>query len=102
MLGKGWYLPSTVAWQALLRYFCGAFAPSTSDGKEFCKSYCKKEKSTFGATLGGNRNIDGTYGRIEAHGFYWTSTKFKHGNAGFLNFTNGNKVLFLLKTGTFM
>ena len=46
-------------------------------------------------TLGGNREIDGKYARGEAHGFYWTSTKFNENEAGFLNFVNGRKVLFV-------
>jgi uncharacterized protein (TIGR02145 family) len=94
-LGKGWHLPSTEEWHDLLKYFGGAFSLSGSDGKEAFKKLLHNEKTTFGATLGGNRNVDGTYDRIEAHGFYWTSTKFDPGNAGFLNFANGRKVLFL-------
>lgn len=94
-LGEGWHLPSTEEWNNLLRYFGGAFEESISDGKNAFEKLLNTEKTTFGATLGGNRNADGTYSRMEAHGFYWTSTIFDESSAGFLNFANGKKVLFL-------
>ena len=95
LLGEGWHLPSTAEWNALLKHFGGAFEESISNGKNAFEKLLRTEKPTFGATLGGNREIDGTYSRIEAHGFYWTSTIFDDSRAGFLNFANGRKVLFL-------
>lgn len=95
-LGKGWHLPSTEEWLNLLKHYGGAFKDSVNlTGKEAFKKLLSKQKPTFGMTLAGNRNADGTYGRIEAHGFYWTSTAYDANNAGFLNFANGRKVLFL-------
>ncbi len=95
LLGESWHLPSTAEWNNLLKHFGGAFEESISDGKNAFVKLMRTEKPTFGATLGGNRNTDGTYSRIEAHGFYWTATIFDASNAGFLNFANGKKVLFL-------
>lgn len=95
LLGEGWHLPSTEEWNALLKHFGGAFEESISDGKSAFELLWGAEKSTFGATSGGNRNPDGTYSRMEAHGFYWTSTSFDEGSAGFLNFAQHRKVLFL-------
>jgi uncharacterized protein (TIGR02145 family) len=94
-LGEDWHLPSTEEWNNLLEHFGGAFKESISDGKNAFEKLLRTEKPTFGATLGGNRNADGSYSRIEAHGFYWTSTEFDDSNAGFLNFAHGRKVLFL-------
>lgn len=94
-LGKGWHLPSTAEWKNLLQHFGGIFEESSNDGKTAFTTLLRTQKPTFGATLAGNKNIDGTYGRIEAHGFYWTATTFDENNAGFLNFANGKKVLFL-------
>lgn len=91
-LGKSWHLPSTAEWHDLLKHYGGAFKDSASTGKD---AFQKLLSKTFGMNLAGNRNIDGTYGRINAHGFYWTSTSFDANNAGFLNFANGRKVLFL-------
>ena len=95
LLGEGWHLPSTAEWNNLLKHFAGAFEESISNGKNAFEELLRTEKPTFGATLGGNRNTDGTYSRIEAHGFYWTSTVLNDSSAGFLNFANGRKVLFL-------
>lgn len=94
-LGKGWHLPSTEEWHNLLKYYGGAFKDSLNNGQDAFAKLLRTEKPTFGMTLGGNKNLDGTYARIEAHGFYWTSTEFDKDNAGFLNFAHGRKVLFL-------
>lgn len=94
-LGKDWHLPSTDEWHNLLKHYGGAFKESVNTGKEAFEKLLKVERPTFGMTLGGNKNLDGTYGRIEGHGFYWASTEFNDDNAGFLNFANGRKVLFL-------
>ena len=95
LLGEGWHLPSTAEWNNLLKHFGGIYEESASDGKTSYEKLLRTQKPTFGATLAGNRNIDGTYARIEAHGFYWTATPMDDKNAGFLNFANGKKVLFL-------
>jgi uncharacterized protein (TIGR02145 family) len=95
LLGAGWHLPSTAEWHNLLKHYGGEFEESKSDGKNAFKTLLRSEKPTFGATLGGNRNLDGTFSRIKGHGFYWTSTLFDDSNAGFLNFANGKKVLFI-------
>lgn len=95
MMGEGWHIPSTEEWHGLLNHFGGAFNDSLSDGKRAFAELLRTESPTFGATLAGNKNRDGTYSRIEGHGFYWTSTMFDKSNAGFLNFANGRKVLFL-------
>lgn len=94
-LGEGWHLPSTAEWKELLAHFGGVYEENVNDGKVSFETLLRTEVGTFAATLGGNRNVDGTYDRIERHGFYWTSTAFDNDNAGFLNFAGGRKVLFL-------
>jgi len=42
--------------------------------------------SKFDAVLGGGRNPAGDYARIDAHGFYWTSTASNSANAWIYNF----------------
>lgn len=95
LLGDGWHLPSTAEWNNLLKHFGGPFEEGVSDGKGAFVNLLSMEKPAFAATLAGNRNSDGTYSRIEGHGFYWTSTPFDEGTAGFLNFAGGKKLLFL-------
>lgn len=94
-LGEGWRLPSTAEWKELLAHFGGVYEENVNDGRAAFVNLLRTEKPTFGATLAGNRNVDGTYARLEGHGFYWTSTAFDDANAGFLNFASGKKVLFL-------
>lgn len=95
LLGIGWHLPSTDAWNNLLSYYGSAFKDSVSTGKNSFSKLLESGNTKFNATLGGNRNLDGSYSRLEAHGFYWTSTEYDDQNAGFLNFANGRKVLYL-------
>ena len=95
LLGDGWHLPSKDGWNNLLRHFGGVYEESTRKGKKAFKKLLRTKNPTFGATLGGNRNADGTYSLREAHGFYWSFTLFDKSSAGFLNFANGKKVLFL-------
>lgn len=94
-LGNDCHIPSTEEWHGLLKHYGGAFKENVSTGKEAFEKLLRVEKPTFAMNLAGNRNIDGTYERIERHGFYWTSTEFNNDSAGFLNFANGRKVLFL-------
>jgi len=95
LLGKGWHVPSTEEWSQLLQHVGGAFTDSSSNGKKAFEKLLDTKSLTFGATLAGNRDTDGTYSRIGAHGFYWTSTVLDDNHAGFLNFAIGKKALFL-------
>jgi len=95
LLGKGWHLPSTAEWNQLLQHVGGAFVDSVNNGKDAYEKLLDTKKLIFGATLAGNRNPDGTYSRIGAHGFYWTSTVVDDSHAGFLNFALGKNALFL-------
>lgn len=47
----------------------------------------------FHALLGGNREVNGDYQRLEAHGFYWTATEMDSIQAWFLNFAKGASLL---------
>ena len=50
--------------------------------------------SGFEAVLGGNRELDGTYARLEAHGFYWTASEINPATAPFYNFAKGSQALY--------
>jgi uncharacterized protein (TIGR02145 family) len=43
----------------------------------------------FSALLGGGREEDGKYARLEEHGFYWTASESEPGSAPFYNFGKG-------------
>jgi uncharacterized protein (TIGR02145 family) len=55
--------------------------------------------SGFNAVLGGGRSLDSTYGRLDAHGFYWTSTEGETGMAWFANFAKGSQALYIQSDG---
>jgi uncharacterized protein (TIGR02145 family) len=73
-MGMGWRLPSEADWRWLAQVYGGVSADSTDRGKAAYEALMAGGRSKFGALLGGGRAPDGTYGRLEAHGFYWTST----------------------------
>ena len=56
-------------------------------------------KSGFGALLGGGRDLDGRFARLDAHGFYWTATENDSGSDVFYNFAKGKRSLFRQSEG---
>ncbi len=48
----------------------------------------------FNALLSGNRDADGRYSRLDAHGFYWSATEGDAREAWFLNFGKGSQSLY--------
>ena len=46
--------------------------------------------SGFNALLGGGRSVEGQYGRLAAHGFYWTASETDSLSAVVYNFAQGS------------
>ena len=94
MLGNGWRLPSRTDWEVLSDHYGGASNKSTDGGKTAYKALQTGGESGFNATLGGNRELaGGKYARLNAHGFYWTSTEIDALTAWNFNFGAGGKAL---------
>ncbi len=85
-LGVGWRLPTDEEWRALSNKY--------GDGKAAYAALLTGGSSGFNAPLGGNRGEDGQYARLEAHGFFWTSSEADSGHAVFYNFGKGSQALF--------
>ena len=68
-LGQGWHLPTSNEWINLLNHYGRAFQDSVNNGKKSFSRLLKQGKHRFNAMLGGNRNLDESYSRLEAHGF---------------------------------
>jgi uncharacterized protein (TIGR02145 family) len=84
-LGRGWRLPADEDWRQLAARYGGEAAYHT---------LLRGGDSGFGALLGGGRELDGQFARLEAHGFYWTATEDGPASAVFYNFAKGKLSLF--------
>ena len=94
MLGEGWRLPAIADWQALTKTYTGSVSDSNVMRKEAYRALLISGGSGFNAVLGGGRNPDGQYARIDAHGFYWTATEIDDSTAWSYNFAKGSQSLY--------
>ena len=92
-LGDGWRLPTNEEWQAMARMYGGIYDDSEDQGKSAYLNLLEGGKAEFNALLGGNREANGSYERLEAHGFYWTTTEQDSAEAWFYNFGSGSTLL---------
>lgn len=98
-LNGSWRLPASTEWQALAKHYGGIFSDSNDNGKTAYIALTAGGASQFNALLGGGRDPNGGYKRIEAHGFYWTSTEANDSAAWFANFGKGRPALYLQNDG---
>jgi uncharacterized protein (TIGR02145 family) len=98
-LGDGWRLPTDDEWRQLAKHYGGIFEDSGDQGKAAYLSLMSGGKSGFNALLGGGRSDDGQYGRLEAHGFYWTPSEHGVGSALYYNFGKGRPALYRQREG---
>ncbi len=88
-LGQEWCLPADDDWQQLAGLYGGAAYRTLLTGGN----------SGFGALLGGGRDLDGRFARLEAHGLYWTATEDGPASAVFYNCAKGKLSLFRQSQG---
>ncbi|UJH92355.1 hypothetical protein LZ575_07460 [Antarcticibacterium sp. 1MA-6-2] len=93
LLGKGWRLPTLGEWQILAKAYGGMYGESGDNGKSAYTALFDGGNSEFNALLGGNREANGKYERLEAHGFYWTATEADTAEVWFINFAKGATLL---------
>jgi uncharacterized protein (TIGR02145 family) len=84
-LGRGWRLPTEQDWRQLAARYGGEAA---------YQALLIGGDSGFGALLGGGRDLNGQFARLEAHGFCWTATEDGPASAAFYNFAKGKLSLF--------
>ncbi len=92
-LGDAWRLPTDDEWRHLAKHYGGVSEDSSDKGKVAYKALLAGGSSGFGALLGGGRSDDGQYARLEAHGFYWTTSETGAGSACFYNVGRGGLAL---------
>ena len=85
-LGDGWRLPTNLEWQQMAKPYGGVFGDSDDDGKGAYAALVSGGKSGFNVVFGGRREPNGEYARVDAHGFYWTSSRSESGGIWFYNF----------------
>jgi uncharacterized protein (TIGR02145 family) len=93
-IGDGWRLPSDDDWRQLAKLYGGVGNDSPEKGKAAYTALLSRGTSGFNAVLGGNRSVDGTYDRLEAHGMYWTASENDSITAPFYNFAKGSQGLY--------
>ena len=93
-LGEGWRLPTDGEWRQLAKVYGGVSEDSDDKGKAAYKALMTGGSSGFNAVLGGGRSDHGgEYARLDAHGFYWTSSEIDQLNACYYNFGRGGQAL---------
>ena len=93
VLGEGWRLPTDDEWQKLATAY-GLPLDSVDYRVGAYKALMKDGNAAFNALLGGGRDTDGKYARLDAHGFYWTATEINDSAAVFYNFGKGSHRLY--------
>ena len=92
-IGDGWRLPTENDWRQLARRYGGVREDSNDGGRAAYAALIADGSSGFSALFGGGREPNGGYARLEAHGFYWTSSETIPGSAWFYNFGKGGLAL---------
>ena len=83
-LGTGWRLPTDDEWRQLAKAYGGLL--SNSEGPAASTDLLAGRSSGFNAVLGGNRDANGSYARVDEHGLYWTATESDNEHAWLYNF----------------
>ncbi len=94
LLGEGWRLPTNDEWQQLIIKYGGIKKDSSLDRKKAYSVLIYDGGSGFNASLGGGYSPEEKYGRLEAHGFYWTATEDTSNTAYYTNFAKGSQALY--------
>jgi len=92
-LGSSWRLPSMEDWRKLAQIYGGLFGDGPGNGKDAYRELLAGGQSGLEMLLGGGREDDG-YARLEAHGFYWSTSEESPTTARFLNFGKGSGAVY--------
>lgn len=96
-MGDGWRLPTNEEWRQLAEDYGGLLEESGERGRASYKALVIGANSGFNVLLGGDRDPEGRYARLEEHGFYWSASETS--KAWFYNFGKGLQSLNRHKDG---
>ena len=99
LLGEGWRVPTINEWRQLAESYGGFPVDSGESRKNAYEALLYGGRSEFNALLGGGREADGKFARLNAHGFYWTATEDGSSTAWFINFGKGSQSLYRQNEG---
>ena len=74
-------------------HYGGVSEDSGDDGRGAYAALSRGGDSGFEALLAGGR-VDGQFGRLGAHGFYWTQSRSEPEGMWFYNFAKGKAALY--------
>jgi len=92
-LGSEWRLPSMEDWRRLAHFYGGLFGDGPGDGKVAFRELLVGGRSGLEMRLWGGRQNDG-YARLEAHGFYWSTSEESQTTVRLLNFGKGTAAVY--------
>jgi uncharacterized protein (TIGR02145 family) len=92
-MGSAWRLPSMNDWRGLARAYGGVFENGVGGGKDAFQELLVGGRSGLDMLLGGGRD-GGEYQRLDAHGFYWSSTEESPTTVRYLNFGKGSRTVY--------
>lgn len=92
-LGPEWRLPSMDDFRKLAQAYGGLSGDGPGNGKLAFKELLAGGGSGLDMLLGGGRDHRG-YARMEAHGFYWSTTEESPTSARLLNFAKGSGAVY--------
>jgi uncharacterized protein (TIGR02145 family) len=103
-LGSAWRLPSMEDWRKLGQVYGGLFGDGPDNGKVAFRELLVGGRSGLEMLLGGGRD-EHDYARLEAHGFYWSTSEESPTSVRILNFGKGSSTVYNQdggeKTGAF-
>jgi uncharacterized protein (TIGR02145 family) len=92
-LGDGWRLPTNDEWRQMAKHYGGVRDDAADAGRAAYIALLIGGSSGFNAVMGGRRDLDGQYARLDAHAFYWTASENEPATAWFYNFGLGGQIL---------
>ena len=93
LLGAEWRLPSMEDWKKLAQTYGGLHGDGPGNGKLAYRELLVGGQSGLEMLLGGGLQSDG-YARLEAHGFYWSTTEESPTSVRILNFGKGSGTVY--------